>query len=177
MTSASPRLRILEEVLSVLDINVETGEVRWARTINSRAIKGRIAGTSTPEGYRKLCYRYRPYLVHRLIWAKAHGVESVPQHLDHIDGDPSNNALSNLRPATQAQNNINVPARRVYAGEPCASKLKGVSRYSANGWSKWRARIRVEGREHSLGYFDTEEEAAEAYRGAAKRFYGEFARA
>lgn len=42
--------------------------------------------------------------------------------------------------------------------------------------SLWQARITVNGREISLGYFKTIEEAATAYTQGAKRFFGEYAR-
>ncbi len=168
------RRQIPESLLSALDVNLETGEIRWAYDLNARARKGAIAGTCK-DGYRAICFEYQVWLGHRIVWAKAFGAQNVPDQIDHIDNNPSNNALINLRAATQGQNNINVPARRQYAGKACVSGRKGVTRYVKGEWTRWRARIRVGGREHSLGYFDTEDAAAAAYREAERRFYGDFA--
>jgi hypothetical protein len=41
---------------------------------------------------------------------------------------------------------------------------------------KWRARIKVNGKEHSLGYYVSEEDAAQAYDDAASHYFGEYAR-
>ena len=45
------------------------------------------------------------YRVHRLVYQFHHGV--CPATLDHIDGNKSNNAIENLRPATNKQNLAN----------------------------------------------------------------------
>lgn len=47
--------------------------------------------------------------------------------------------------------------------------FKGVT---AAGRGKWRARIKVNGRLHYLGYFSVPEEAARAYDAAVDRFWG-----
>jgi hypothetical protein len=88
--------------------------------------------------------------------------------IDHIDGDGLNNCRSNLRAATVAQNQQN-------RGKPKnnSSGFKGV------GWhkktSKWRAYIRVQRVQRHLGFFNTKEEAAEAYRQAAEKIHKEYA--
>lgn len=90
------------------------------------------------------------------------------QIVDHIDGDPLNNTRANLRLVTRAQNQWNRKAQQN------ASGYKGVSWH--RGHQKYYARIQVHNRRHFLGYFETAEEAAEAYDAAARRLHGQHAR-
>ena len=88
---------------------------------------------------------------------------------DHRDGDGLNNRRSNLRACDSSTNNRN-------RGKHCASS----SRYKGVTWhkriKKWNANIRFNRKLIHLGYFTKEEEAATAYREAAVRLFGEFAR-
>lgn len=90
--------------------------------------------------------------------------------IDHKDGDKLNNRMSNLRVCTQVENMQN----RVAASKPKTSKYKGVC------WSKkdnrWRATIKVSGKQIGLGYFRDEELASRAYDEACVRYFGEFAK-
>ena len=83
---------------------------------------------------------------------------------DHIDGDPLNNRRSNLRACSRGENNWNRKA--------ALSRFKGVSR---SGHS-WQAKIHIAGADCAIGYFETEEAAAQAYDDFARQFYGQFAR-
>lgn len=89
--------------------------------------------------------------------------------VDHKDGDGLNNRRENLRLATGAQNSQN---RSPYLKK--SSKFKGVT------WKKnirkWQARITVDGKLMSLGYYNHEETAAIAYNNAANDMFGEFAK-
>lgn len=68
---------------------------------------------------------------------------------DHINGDKLDNRRSNLRALTRAQNAQNRPAQH---------GVRGVSRAGR----KWRVQIGLDGRNHHVGMFSTEEEAAVA---------------
>jgi hypothetical protein len=103
-------------------------------------------------------------LMHRLILNAPKGTD-----VDHVDRDGLNNRRYNIRLATKEQNAHNT-APRLGGSSP----FKGVS-LSANG-NRWRACIWLNGRQTHLGYFDSEEKAAEAYNVAAKENFGEFAR-
>ena len=85
-----------------------------------------------------------------------HGVEPELE-MDHINGNPTDNRLCNLRLATRAQNLVNTKARKNSSG------IKGVSWYAAG--KKWRAQIKVNGKTHYLGAYSSKEEAAEKYQG------------
>ncbi len=91
------------------------------------------------------------------------------QQVDHIDGNPLNNQRSNLRLCTNQQNNRNVGKRR-----DNTSGHKGVTWHVKN--AKWRSRIQIDGKETHLGYFDDISDAAQAYKDAAAKYFGDFAR-
>ena len=103
---------------------------------------------------------------HRMIYFLHHGV--LPCEVDHIDGNPLNNSIPNLRSATRSQNNMN---KRSHKGS--SSKYLGVALVNAN--KKWRADISVDGKSKYLGIFTDEQDAANAYNTAAIEFHGEFA--
>ena len=89
--------------------------------------------------------------------------------VDHINHDTLDNRRStNLRVCTRAQNQANRIKRA-----PGTSQFKGVH------WDtqrmRWRARLRINGREIRLGRFRDEKEAARAYNRAAKEHFKEFA--
>lgn len=85
---------------------------------------------------------------------------------DHWNGDTLDNQKDNLRPATMGENSCN---RKKYSNN--GSKYKGVEPVG----KRWRAKITHNKIFTSLGYFDTEIEAARAYNDTAIRLHGEFA--
>lgn len=80
---------------------------------------------------------------------------------DHKDRDGLNNRRDNLRLATNQQNGQNTAK----ATAALTSIYRGVS-WDAHG-QKWRAHIRVGGRQVYLGSFVSEIDAARAYDAAA----------
>ncbi len=93
-----------------------------------------------------------------------------PVDIDHWDGDGLNNCWQNLRAATRSQNQANAKLRA-----DNKTGFKGVT--LRKGSRRYQAKIRVNGEHHYLGRFDTPEEAHAVYLTAAKKFFGEFARA
>jgi hypothetical protein len=155
----------------LLSYNPETGEFVWRVTVSSRAMAGFVAGCVYAQKltrYRGIRVDGRLYKAHRLAWLYVHGVWPAEQ-LDHIDGDGANNRIANLRQATNSENNRNRKVRY-----DSASGCKGVNFHKGN--RKWRAHIRLNGRQKHLGYFSSAEEAYAAYCLAAPEIHGQFAR-
>ena len=111
----------------------------------------------------------KEYYLHRLVWLYHFGTH--PEMIDHKDGDTFNNRIENLRECTNAQNQYN--GRRKVTNR---SGVKGVVWYSVGNYERWCARITINGKRKTIGYFRRIEDAAEAYFEAAKHVAKEFAR-
>jgi hypothetical protein len=149
-----------EHLREVLRYDQDTGVFTWLR---SRRIRpGSIAGHVNWDGYVIINVGSRGIRAHRLAWLYVHGRWPLDQ-IDHIDGDRSNNILTNLR---EADNRLNLENQR---HARCDSRLGilGV-RPSKN---KFQARIRVGKRLLNLGLFFTPEEAHAAYLEAKRRLH------
>lgn len=146
-------------------VEYRDGNIYWTH-IKQHGWKGRIAGC-LHNGYRRITvFRYGLVSAHRLIYFMFTGV--LPEIVDHIDGNPSNNCFENLRAATVSQNcqNSATPARNT-------SGRKGV--YWSKATNKWQASIRVKTKLKYLGVFKEFDDAVTARVKAEKEFYGEFA--
>lgn len=134
----------------------ESYQRRW----NNRYAHKRV-GNVGDTGYLRINLCGRMYLAHRVVWLYVHG-EWPNGEIDHINGDRSDNRISNLRLVTKTQNARN--ARRPVTN---TSGIVGVS-YDTRD-KKWHAYIGVgNGQRTSLGYFATKEEAVAARRGAQR---------
>lgn len=100
--------------------------------------------------------RYKP---HRLAWLYVYS-ELPTGDIDHINGNPLDNRIANLREVTHAQNMQNMRKARIDS----TSGLIGAMPHQG----RWRADLRVSGKKHFLGTFDTAQQAHLAYV-AAKR--------
>ena len=125
---------------------------------------GQPFGGSTGTGYIQGWFKNKLYYLHHLIWIYHYG--KLPEGIiDHINRDKTDNRIENLREASKQQNSWN------RSGDTGAvSQFKGVSRKR----DKWRARIVVDGVEHSLGVFETEIAAGLAYKQASRLLQGEY---
>lgn len=139
---------------------------RYKRPVGAnRRYEGYIKSTTVFKG-RKLNFR-----VHQWVFLVHHGY--LPDFVDHINGDVTDNHIENLRACTSQQNSFN---RKQTSRNK--SGFKGVSRLANTTCTQrpWRADIRINGKNVTLGHFATPEEAAAAYQAAAREHFGEFAR-
>ena len=113
------------------------------------------------EGYIRITINKKLYLLHRLIY-KYFNVDwditySPNKQIDHIDINPLNNKIENLRVVTNSQNSRNQNKQK-----NCSSKYIGV--YWNKNSNKWIAHIKINCKTTHLGYFDNEDEAGEVYQ-------------
>ncbi len=157
-----------------LNYDEETGIFTRSRSASKSTARyiGSEAGCLN-RGYRYIGIRkYGQVQAHLLAWVLMNGAIPDGMEVDHIDCDPSNNAISNLRLATSSQQKMN---KRVQGNNRAG--LKGAFYHAMHKGKKWRSQIKVDGRVIFLGYFETKYEAHEAYGLACVKYFGEFARA
>lgn len=154
-----------ERLKELINYDPETGAITWRNTIRGKIRGGEPAG-SPHEGYWRLRIAGRVYRGQRIAWCYIHGI--WPELIDHINGDPLDNRIANLRVATKAQNGANRGMNKNNK-----SGYKGVA-YGKRD-RRWGAYITVAGKSIGLGSYDTAEDAHAAYARAASRYFGEFA--
>jgi hypothetical protein len=154
-----------ERVKELLDYNPVEGVLRW-KVRTARCVRiGEIAGQGHrgEKGYN-IGINGKRYKTSRICFLHYYGF--LPETVDHINRNPHDNRIINLRAATNAENCRN---RKPYG----SSKYLGVSWFKQSG--KWKAQIKHDGEVIYLGLFEKDYEAAVAYNIAAMELNGEFA--
>lgn len=167
-----------ERLRAVLNYDPDSGLFRWRVSRGRSAKTGQVAN-HLADGYIRITIDGSRYLAHRLAWFVVFGAWPI-ELLDHKNGDRSDNRLCNLRLATRTENSRNAS---LSASNRCG--FKGVHHRptvtyrdgrTAPRASPFCAVIRFDGRQRTLGYFKTPEDAHAAYVAAAQRHFGEFSR-
>ncbi len=127
---------------------------------------GQPIGSRNWNGRLVIYIEGRRYFHSRLVYAY-HYNDPGAFDVDHIDRDPTNDKVENLRPATRSQNRANSCASR----QNVKSGIKGVKLHSSG---RYQARIKVKGKLLHLGTFFCKEAAAKRYAQAAAYYFGEF---
>lgn len=145
--------------MAVMRIKARGGGVAWALIDNADLDRlGKFNWLVDRDGY---AYRMetadeyrgrkrRKVKLHRELLGLQHGDE---RQGDHINGVRLDNRRENLRVVEPGRNQ-----RNVHRGFEGSSRHRGVSWTAWRG--AWRASVYMEGKNHHLGYFDDEEEAA-----------------
>jgi len=124
---------------------------------------GSIAGSKVQRGYLAIAVKGVAYRAHRLAWLYVYG-KWPDGVIDHINGNPADNRIANLRDVPQA---INI--QNAYCVK--ANSVTGYRGVSKSGYGKFRAQLIVDGVRHYLGVYETPQEAADAYMAAKKRLH------
>lgn len=91
-----------EKFSKLLRYDPSTGQLYWRQAKMGRQL-WRPAGHADKTGYRRIMLDYKMYLAHRIIWLLVYG--AWPKYfIDHIDGNPSNNKIENLRDVSHSEN-------------------------------------------------------------------------
>lgn len=127
---------------------------RSMNSFNSR-MKGRKVGNVNTNGYVQFELNIggvrERFLAHRVIWLYVYGFWPS-KHIDHIDHNPTNNSIDNLRDVTVSENARN----RSYN---CRNTSGVQNVYWNKAKKKWEARIRTDKGKIFLGLFDDKNEA------------------
>jgi len=144
-----PRSLSKEELTEFWDFS-SNGFIIWKKNYFKQLV-GTSVTCKSSLGYTVVSHKGAQYKVHRLIYAYHTG--KWPRLIDHINGNPSDNRIENLREVTFAQNSANT--------QKSSGKInyRGVSMFK----NRYRAFIQAKGKREFLGYFDTAELAKEAY--------------
>ena len=143
------------------------GMLIWKSQLSYRGKVGTVAGNLRKDGYRQIGIKKTDYLAHRLIYLYFYG--EMPNYVDHIDGNPQNNKIENLRKCTNQQNSFNAATSKNNT-----SGIKGVSWDKSR--KKWQAKCMMNRKTIHLGRFDDRESAALALRSWREQNHGQFAR-
>lgn len=163
-----------DELRQLLDYDPDTGSLRWrprpltsfpdersGKIWNTR-FSGKLAAHMRADGYCRAVVNYNGIYVHRIAWAIVYGTWPDGE-VDHINGDPSDNRIANLRLVDSSGNSKNSAKR-----SDNTSGVVGVYKNSARYTLPWSAEIYVNKKKRKLGNFATIEEAAAARREAER---------
>lgn len=138
----------------------EGGELIWRVATNNRVKVGAVAGRLRRDGYRQISVDGRLYFSHRLVFLYHRGY--MPENdTDHIDRNPGNNRIENLREVSRSCNMRNAKVR-----ENNTSGVVGVSWFAMR--RTWVAQLTAQDKYIRLGYFHDFTEAV-AHRLAAEQ--------
>ncbi len=151
-----------ELLRQLLDYNPASGALVWRDRPSKRpngmtsghisSIGGKVAGSKNKSGHIVVSLNGIKYLAHRIAWSMSYGVKDFPE-IDHINGDPCDNRIANLRCVAHAENQRNLKRR-----SDNKSGFVGVNLHKETG--SWRAYINFDGKRRHIGLFRTKEEAA-----------------
>jgi hypothetical protein len=165
-----PPTKILEKMKTSLYVD-ENSRLRWSKKPHKGQIGDLVGLYTKKNGGHRMCAfsvngKVSSHLESNVIWFLRTGVWELAT-IEHKDGNPTNNAVSNLRLSSHAENMRNTKIRT-----DNTSGAKGVYRMRKN----WQVKIESNGKTYVAGTFKSLETAKIVRKLAEQRFHGEFAR-
>lgn len=143
-----------DEIKKSLSYDPHTGIVRWVNHPRRTTSNGSEAGNFRSDGYRKIKFQGKQYLAHRIAWLLHTGAWPTGD-VDHINGNPGDNRIENLR---DVPHSINLQNRKSAASTNKVGLLGVVKRRNS-----YAAHVHRNGKQLYLGRFATAELAHKAY--------------
>lgn len=164
-TKAKP-MPPMDTLKALFILDAERGVLLRARTwTNHKA--GEVCGTPMPSGHLQTCVERKRYMVHRIVYFMATGIDPLDAVVDHINGIPDDNRPENLRLATKAENS----RHKVKTAATNTSGHRNVS--WSNHWQRWQVSLTVNGKRIQRSFHDKDEAIAAATE-LRRQHYGEF---
>lgn len=157
---------IEKEMIRLIGFNPITGDMWWKEKPNRNIVIGRKIGRPNSWGHFSFGFRGHTWMVHRVAWFLTYG-DWPKNQIDHINGDKSDNRITNLRDVPQSINMQNLQG----AHKNNESGFLGVSPRGEGRTKQWRACIKIKGKSITIGTFKTKEEAHAAYLGMKRKIH------
>ena len=142
---------------------LEDGIFYW--NVNYSAVsKHDKAGYYSDNGYHYIYLSGRSYSTHRLMWLYHYGY--MPKMIDHIDGNPKNNSIENLRECNHQENSFNRKASK-------NNKTGYKNVYLRN--NKYMVQLRIDGKLHHFGSYVSLDDAVKVATDQRNKLHKEFA--
>jgi len=153
------QIKSKEDVETLFDY--KDGALYW----KIKPYMGKKAGVAEPRGYVRVGYKGKKYLLHRLIFLYHHGY--LPEIVDHINNDQSNNNIENLRASDSIKNQYNRSINK--------NNLTGIKGVKARH-NKYVVSLRINGEQKHFGTYEDLELAALVANEARNKYHGIYAR-
>jgi hypothetical protein len=154
------------ELQSILNYDAKTGIFTRKVKRNFKQKIGEQCGTLHSSGYFHITINKRTYKAHRLAWLYVYG-KWPNKMIDHINGNPNDNRICNLRECSNSQNQYNAKLRK-----DNTSGIKGVSWHKDA--KKWAVHLNVNGKHKYIGIYETKELAESAIKEIRNEHHKQF---
>jgi hypothetical protein len=168
-------MELYDYVRSHFDYDEETGDLIWMKVDNPRSnrVLGKRVGSLNGHGYLRTTVNKKSFQVHSLVWLWHNKV--LPKHeIDHINRNPLDNRIENLRDVTHQANlsNSNMEERK----NKSKTGYVGVGKYTnpITGITYWTATVSKFGKKAKTVYKKTLEEAVLARKQLVEQYHGEY---